>query len=168
MTIPRSSPRTAPFDPGVTRLPVTLNIPGAPANELKSFTCNALTFNYLDDIGTFNVDDPKELRDNGNGSTAFGVNGFNSPSLLSVNYHAPYLHNGLAPTLPDVFPLHALGPQPAGPTFPPANTIQSVLNDLQRSNLLVFLKAIDGTTDHLRSAGDVFRDSIRTQIPPCP
>ena len=31
----------APLDPGVTRLPVTLNIPGALANEFKSFTCNA-------------------------------------------------------------------------------------------------------------------------------
>ena len=30
----------APLDPGVTRLPVTLNIPGAPANEFFSFACN--------------------------------------------------------------------------------------------------------------------------------
>ena len=31
----------------------SINIPGAPANELKSFTRNARTFNYLEDVGTF-------------------------------------------------------------------------------------------------------------------
>ncbi len=139
-----------------------VDVDGPLANELKSFTCKALTFNYLDDIGTFDVNEPKELRDNGNGSTAFGVNGFNSPSLLSINYHAPYLHLGQAPTLPDVFPLHGLN------GLPPTNTIATQLTAQQQSDLLVFLKAIDGTTDQLRSAGDVFRDAIRTQIPPCP
>jgi hypothetical protein len=76
---------------------------------LESFTCHALTFNYLEDVGTFDVNEPKEIRDNGNASTAFGVNGFNPPSLLSVNYHKPYLHRGQAQTLADVFPLHGLG-----------------------------------------------------------
>jgi hypothetical protein len=97
--------------------------------------------------------------------TAFGVNGFNSPSLLSIRYHAPYLHRGQAQTLPAVFPLHGLG-APTG--FPPVNTIATVLNAQQQADLLVFLNAIDGTTDHLRSDGDVFRDAIRTQTPPCP
>jgi YVTN family beta-propeller protein len=164
----------APFDAGVTRLPVTLppgvtttvGVNGPLANELKSFACDALTFNYLDDVGTFDVNDPKELRDNGNASTAFGVNGFNSPSLLSINYHRPYLHRGQAQTLEEVFPLHGLGPNASG--FPPGTTIQSVLGATDRANLLVFLKAIDGTTDTVRSAGDDFRDSIRTQVPPCP
>jgi hypothetical protein len=31
----------------------------------------------------------------------------------------------------------------------------------------VFLKAIDGTTPHFRSEGDVFRDTVRLQGP-CP
>ena len=114
------------------RLPVTLNIPGAPANEFKSFTCNALTFNYLDDVGTFNVNEPMELRDNATGSTAFGVNGFNPPSLLSINYHAPYLHRGQAPTLPDVFPLHALGAQPRADVPAGQHDRQSVLTQQQR------------------------------------
>lgn len=158
------------FDAGVLRLPVTVppgvttvvGVNGPLANELKSFTCDALTFNYLEDIGTFDVNDPKELRDNGNGSTAFGVNGINPPSVLSINYHAPYLHLGQAQTLAEVFPLHGLN------GLPPINTIASELTLLQQSDLLVFLKAIDGTTDQLRSAGDVFRDAIRTQVPPCP
>ena len=143
----------APTDPGVTRLPVTLNIPGVLANEFKSFTCNTATFNYLEDVGTFDVTNPLELRDNATGSTAFGVNGLQPPSLFSINYHAPYLHRGQAETLADVFPLHDLG----------TGTIQSELTALERANLLVFLQSIDGTTASLRSEGDDFRDFLRTQ-----
>ena len=100
------------------------NVPGALANEFKSFTCNDLTFNYLEDVGTFDVNNPLEIRDNATGSTAFGVNGLQPPSLFSINYHAPYLHRGQAQTLAEVFPLHALGP-PSG--FPASNTIQTEL-----------------------------------------
>ena len=92
----------APLDPGVTRLeaapPVTLL-----ANEFFSFTCNASTIKYLEDVGTFDITNPIEIRDNAAASTAFGVNGFNSSSLLSINYHAPYLHRGQAQTLEAVF-----------------------------------------------------------------
>jgi DNA-binding beta-propeller fold protein YncE len=150
-----------PLDPGVTRLPVTLNIPGAPANEFKSFTCNNLTFNYLEDVGTFDVDNPLELRDNATASTAFGVNGFNPPSLLSVNYHAPYLHRGQAQKLEDVFPLHGLGGGASG--FPPTTTIATELTALEQADLLAFLKSIDGTTAHVPSDGDKFRDDLRLQ-----
>lgn len=153
------------MDPGVTRL---IPAPGlaAPANELFSFTCNANTFNYLEKVGTYDVDNPIEIRDNAAANTAFGINGFQPPSLLSINYHAPYLHRGQAQTLEAVFPLHGLGPD--GTLFPPKTTIQTELTALQRANLLVFLKSIDGTTAHLRSAGDVFRDNLRMQTPPCP
>ena len=153
----------APLDPGVTRL-----APAPPvahlANEFFSFTCNALTINYLEDVGTFDVTNPLEIRDNAAASTAFGVNGFNSSSLLSINYHAPYLHRGQAQTLEAVFPLHGLGP--GGTGFPPTTTIQTQLTAPQRANLLVFLKSIDGTTNHLRSEGDVFRDTVRLQGAP--
>jgi DNA-binding beta-propeller fold protein YncE len=151
----------APLDPGVTRLAPTLNIPSVPVNEFFSFTCNDLTFQYLNDIGTFDVDNPLELRDNATGSTAFGVNGFNSPSLLSINYHAPYLHRGQAQTLEAVFPLHGLGAGASG--FPPTTTIATELTAAQQLDLLAFLKSIDGTTTHLRSAGDEFRDDLRMQ-----
>jgi len=159
----------APLDPGVTRLPPTLNVPSLPANEFFSFTCNASTFKILEDVGTFDVTNPLELRDNATASTAFGVNGFNVPSLLSINYHAPYLHRGQAQTLEQVFPLHGLGP--GGSAFPPTTTIQTQLTAAQRANLLVFLKSIDGTTPHIRSEGDVFRDFLRLQgtcLPPPP
>jgi YVTN family beta-propeller protein len=145
----------APLDPGVTRLaaapPVTLL-----ANEFFSFTCNALTIKYLEDIGTFDITNPIEIRDNAAASTAFGVNGFNSSSLLSINYHAPYLHRGQAQTLEEVFPLHTL-PAAGGAT------IAATLNAAEEANLLAFLKSIDGRTAHLRSEGDNFRDMVRLQ-----
>jgi hypothetical protein len=151
----------AALDPGVTRL--------APANEFFSFTCNNLTIKYLEDVGTFDVTNPLEIRDNAAASTAFGVNGFNVPSLLSVNYHAPYLHRGQAQTLAAVFPLHGLGA--GGSRFPPTTTIETELTASQRADLLVFLKSIDSTTPLFRSEADDFRDALRTQgtcPPPAP
>jgi YVTN family beta-propeller protein len=150
----------APLDPGVTRLaaaPPVTNL----ANEFFSFTCNNLTIKYLEKVGTFDINNPIEIRDNAAASTAFGVNGFNVPSLLSINYHAPYLHRGQAQTLSDVFPLHGLGLD--GQEFPPTTTIQTQLTAAQRADLLAFLQSIDGTTNHLRSEGDVFRDTVRLQ-----
>jgi DNA-binding beta-propeller fold protein YncE len=149
----------APLDPGLAR---TARL----ANELASFTCDALIFNYLADVGTFDVNNPLELRDNATASTAFGVDGFNPPSLFSTRYRAPYLHRGQAQTLAEVFPLHGLGAGASG--FPPTTTIATQLNAQQQADLLVFLNAIDGTTDPLPSAGDDFRDALRTQVPPCP
>ena len=143
----------ATLDPGVTRLAPAPPVAAAPANEFFSFTCNDLTFKYLEDVGTFDVTNPLEIRDNAAASTAFGRNGFNVPSLLSINYHAPYLHRGQAQTLEEVFPLHALG----------TGTIASTLNAAEEADLLAFLKAIDGTTDLFRSEGDDFRDALRMQ-----
>ena len=154
----------ATLDPGVTRL---IPAPGlaAPANELFSFTCAgplaSLTIKYLEDVGTFDVTNPIEIRDNATASTAFGVNGFQPPSLFSINYHAPYLHRGQAQTLEDVFGLHRL-PALAN------QLIVDALDALQRANLLVFLKSIDGTTNSLVSEGDQFRDALRTAGAPCP
>jgi hypothetical protein len=158
----------ATLDPGVTRLAPAPPVAAAPANEFFSFTCNNLTIKYLEKVGTFDINNPIEIRDFAAASTAFGVNGFNVPSLLSINYHAPYLHRGQAQTLEDVFPLHGLGPD--GQEFPPKTTIQTQLTAAQRADLLVFLKSIDGTTDHFRSEGDEFRDFVRLQgtCPPLP
>jgi YVTN family beta-propeller protein len=146
----------AALDPGVTRLAPAPPVAGTPANEFFSFTCNNLTIKYLEDVGTFDVTDPLEIRDNAAASTAFGKNGFNVPSLLSINYHAPYLHRGQAQTLAEVFPLHTL-PAAGG------KTIADQLNVTQQADLLTFLKSIDGTTDLFRSEGDVFRDAVRAQ-----
>jgi hypothetical protein len=156
----------ATLDPGVTRLAPAPPSAAAPANELFSFTCNDSTIKYLEKVGTFDVANPLELRDNAAASTAFGVNGFNPPSLFSINYHAPYLHRGQAQTLEEVFPLHGLGED--GKEFPPVTTIQNQLTATQRADLLAFLKSIDGTTAHLRSEGDDFRDTLRMAGAPCP
>jgi hypothetical protein len=106
----------------------------------------------LENVGTFAANDPLEIRGQGalSGQLALGGLGFNVPSLLGVRYHAPYLHNGEAQTLDAVFPLHALG----------TGTIATTLSTQQQADLLVFLNAIDGTTDPLRSAGDDFRDAL--------
>jgi hypothetical protein len=73
----------APLDPGVLNRP----------NEFRSLTCNNSTFQHLEDVGTFDVNNVLEIRDI-TGITALGADGFNVPSLLSINYHAPYLHRG--------------------------------------------------------------------------
>jgi hypothetical protein len=130
-------------------------------NEFKSFTCNGRTFNYLEKVGTFDPTDPIEIRDNAAAAIALGADGFNVPTLLSINYSAPYLHRGQAQTLAEVFPLHGLGPN--GQVFPPTTTIANTLTAQQQSDLLVFLKSIDGTTAPFRSEGDDFRDFVRLQ-----
>jgi YVTN family beta-propeller protein len=150
----------ATLDPGVTRLAPAPPVAAAPANEFFSFTCNDLTIKYLEDVGTFDIANPLEIRDNAAASTAFGVNGFNVPSLLSINYHAPYLHRGQAQTLKDVFKLHTL-PAAGGAT------IADTLNAVEEADLLAFLKSIDGTTALLTSEGDIFRDTVQAQGP-CP
>ncbi len=158
----------ATLDPGVTRLAPAPPVAATPANEFFSFTCNNLTIKYLEKVGTFDPQNPLEIRDNAAASTAFGVNGFNVPSLLGINYTAPYLHRGQAQTLEEVFPLHGLGPN--GQNFPPTTTIANQLTAQQQSDLLAFLKSIDSTTQHFRSEGDDFRDSVRQQgtCPPPP
>jgi hypothetical protein len=115
--------------------------------------------NYLDEVGTFDVNEPLEVRDNATASTALGGNGFNPPSLLSTRYHAPYLHRGQAQTLAEVFPLHTL------PAL--GNATIATLPAADQAALLVLLNAIDGTTDQLRSDGDNLRDSLRAQTAPC-
>jgi YVTN family beta-propeller protein len=148
------------LDRGVARLAPAPPVAATPANEFFSFTCNDLTFEYLEDVGTFDATNPLEIRDNAAASTAFGKNGFNVPSLLGINYHAPYLHRGQAQTLEEVFPLHTL---PAAGSA----TIAATLNAGEEADLLAFLKSIDGTTELFRSEGDDFRDAVRLQGP-CP
>ena len=80
------------------------------------------------------------------------------PLLLSINAHAPHLHQ----TLEEVISLHLL------PAL--VDVFHPGLPVLDRVELLVFLHLIDGTTPHFRSEGDVFRDTVRLQgtCPPLP
>ena len=127
-----------PLDAGVT----------ANGAQIVSFASSGLTFKYLEDVGTFNATNPLEIR--ADGQRAFGALGFNVPSLIGVNSTAPYFHNGAAPTLDALYPLHKLG----------AGTIASVLTVAQRQDLTAFLRTIAAATDILRSEADDFRDAV--------
>ncbi len=128
------------FDPGIT----------STGPQIESYAKGGKTIQFLEDIGTFDANDPIEIRGTGGaiGKGSFGVLGFNVPSLLSVRYHAPYFHHGAAQTLEEVFTLHALN----------GGTIEDTLNNGERADLLEFLNTIDARTAPLRSAGDDFRD----------
>jgi hypothetical protein len=110
------------------------------------------TLLYLEGVGTFTAANPQEIR--ANGVAAVGGLGFNVPALLGLGYHSPYLHDGSAQSLPDVFTSHLLT---IGVTTAPIN---AQLTAQQQSDLLVFLNSIDGRTDILRSQADDFRDAI--------
>lgn len=131
----------APRDSGITHA----------GPQIRSYESDGNTIAFLEDIGTFIASSPLEIRGAGAaGITALGDLGFNVPSLLGAGYHAPYLHNGAAQTLEDVFSMHALD----------GDTIEGTLSQSDRENLVTFLKGIDGSTDQLRSAGDDFRDAL--------
>lgn len=127
----------SPRDPGLTL---------ATGGQIQSFTLDGKTLNYLEKTDTFSDTNPLEIR--ANGLKAAGADGFNVPSLLSVRYHAPYLHNGSATQLADVFITHKLN----------GGTIANQLSSTQQSDLLKFLNTIDGRTEPFRSEADDFRD----------
>jgi YVTN family beta-propeller protein len=128
-----------PRDPGV------LNA----AAQIVSYTAGGNTVQFLENIGTFDPNNPIEIRSNG--QAPLGGLGFNVPSLLGIAYSAPYFHDGSAQTLEEVFQRHELG----------NGTIQTELTAAQRTNLLGFLRTIDGGTAPFRSESDELRDSIR-------
>jgi len=89
-----------PRDPG-------LNVAGNEVIAYADTNVDPSPLKFLEQIGTFDPANPIEIRGQGApGLTPFGARGFNVPSLLSVNYHAPYFHNGQATTLEDVFDQH--------------------------------------------------------------
>ena len=103
---------------------------------------------FLDTVGTFSAANPIEIRGQGNpGGPPFGVLGFNTPTMLAVNYSPPFFHNGSAETLEDVFAVHVVGGQ----------TIDALLGAADRANLLAFLKSIDGRTNIFQSQADCFK-----------
>jgi hypothetical protein len=130
-------------DPGVTN-------EGDQVISYKDATLGTSTLKFLEDIGTFNAANPIEIRGQAApGQIALGTLGFNVPSLLSTNYHAPYFHNGAAQTLEEVFAQHQL---------PGGGTIQDLAG---AAALLEFVKAIDGRTATFESQTDIFKDPFR-------
>jgi YVTN family beta-propeller protein len=130
-------------DPGVTN-------EGDQVISYKDAKLDPGTLKFLEDIGTFNAANPIEIRGQAvPGQIALGTLGFNVPSLLSTNYHAPYFHNGAAQTLEEVFAQHQL---------PGGGTIQDLAG---AAALLEFVKAIDGRTATFESQTDIFKDPFR-------
>jgi hypothetical protein len=110
------------------------------------------TLLFLEQVGTFSAANPIEIRGQGNpGGPPFGALGFNVPTMLGVNYSPPYFHNGSAQTLEEVFTTHLVAGQ----------TIQNLLADGDRTNLLAFLRSIDGRTDTFESQGDRFKNPFK-------
>jgi hypothetical protein len=136
-----------PRDPGVTNAGaqiVSYTVPPPPGG-------GGDTLRFLDPIGTFDEDNPLEIRNNG--ITALGGIGFNAPALLGLRYHEPYFHDGSARNLAQVFARHTL------PGTPP-ETIADRLSPQQRTRLTRFLLSLDGSTPPFDSATDDFLDGI--------
>ena len=131
-----------PIDPGIQNA----------GPQIVAYTKSEATIQFLDNIGTFDVNSAFEIRGAGGGigNTAVGGLGFNVPSLLGVAYSAPYFHNGAAQTLEEAFAQHALG----------SETIATALTAVDQGNLTKFLMSIDGSTERLRSDADDFRDQF--------
>ncbi|MEO8018032.1 MAG: hypothetical protein ABI769_09480 [Pseudomonadota bacterium] len=113
------------------------------------------TLLMLDNVGTFNVASPIEVRgaaavagQTTQGFAPFGGGGFNSPSLLGVAYSGPYFHDGSSHTLEDVAARHRLGVAPA--------TIASTLTAGDLADLLTFVRSIDDATPTMPNATDAF------------
>lgn len=145
---------TFAFDPlGANFFTPDLNRPLDPNLEVKgpqifklSTPTGAITF--LDNVGTRDAANPLEIRGAGNiagqstqGFDSLGGAGFNTPSLLGVAYHSPYLHDGSAVTLDDVFARHTL-PAAAGAT------IKATIGDpVKLKALQDFVRSIDDSTE---------------------
>lgn len=132
--------------------------------QIASLNANGTITNFLDNVGTRNGSNPLELRGAGTigggvisvagdpnaglavapqstqGFASLGVAGFNTPSLLGIAYQAPYLHDGSAATLDEVFDRHQL---PAAGNA----TISATIGDATHlKNLKEFVLSIDQNT----------------------
>ena len=142
----------------VPTLDTRLTVAGS--SIVKIDDVNAGTLTFLDNVGTFNPNNVLEIRGAGaiagqstQGFPALGGGGFNSPSLLGVGYHSPYLHDGSAEDLSSVFQVH---------TLPSQNgvTIASVLTEEEQQVLIQFLNTIDDTTPVFESDTDKFLQTV--------
>lgn len=109
----------------------------------------------LDNVGTFNAADPLELRGAGavagqvaQGFASLGGAGYNTPSLLGLAFSAPWLHDGSAETMEEVFARHKL----AG-----GQSIQQTIGDAASlAELKEFILSIDDQTPPVDSDAERF------------
>jgi mono/diheme cytochrome c family protein len=131
----------APLDPGVTNA----------LAQIRSFSEGALTLDFLEPVGTFDPANPLEIRGQGqSGQRALGGLGFNVPSLLGLRYFAPFLHDGSAQTLDEVFARHDLG----------AQKIEAAFDAQELADLKTFLLTIDASSTIQESEADVFLEVL--------
>ena len=110
---------------------------------------------YLDNVGTFNAADALQIRGAGavggqvaQGFAPFGAAGFNTPSLLGFAFSGPWLHDGSAETVEEVFAKHKL---------PDGRTIEAtVIDPFNRESLKQFVLSIDDQTPTMESDSDRF------------
>lgn len=142
---------TFPSDPNAGALPLDPGVTNTAA-QIRSFTEGAFTLPFLETIGTFDPANPLEIRGQAPafGQRALGQLGFNVPSLLGLRYTTPYLHDGSAQTLEDVFARHGLG----------AGTIATALSAQDLEDLKTFLLTIDASTTLTTSETDEFLQAI--------
>ncbi|WP_103654400.1 beta-propeller fold lactonase family protein [Agarilytica rhodophyticola] len=132
------------FFNGVLALDPNLTTAGP---QIRSVEINGDTTNFLDDVGTLFAANDLEIRGAGaiagqstQGFNSLGGIGFNTPSLFGIALSSPYLHDGSAVTLEDVFALHTL-PQQGNAT------IDDTINDpIVLQYLAEFVLAIDEQT----------------------
>ncbi|PRQ03954.1 hypothetical protein [Enhygromyxa salina] len=137
-------------DPGVLTV-LSNDANGAPARH----TCVARI------VGTFDNDGPsshgaEELRQSG--GPAQGVDGYNVPSLLGVGRGAPFLHNGAAETLEELF-------DPSGEFTNHLRAGNQVFSPTpqQQADLIAFVKTIDDDT--VPFAIDPAQDFCASNVP---
>lgn len=133
--------------------------------QIRSLVEGWQQIDFLDAVGTFDAAGPIEIRGAGalgggiisiygdpnegvevaaqstQGFPALGNIGFNSPSLLGVGYHAPYLHDGSAVSLRDVFAKHRL------PAAGDQTIAQAIYDEYALQSLDAFLRSIDDQTE---------------------
>ena len=139
------------FFTGVGKNDAGVNLAGP---QVVSVTRPKGTLLMLDNVGTFNVASPIEIRgaaavagQTTQGFAPFGAGGFNSPSLLGVALSGPYFHDGSAHSLEEVAARHNLGAQ---------GTIATNLPAADLADLLAFVNSIDDATVKVPNATDAF------------
>jgi YVTN family beta-propeller protein len=142
---------TFPADPNAGALPLDPGVANTAA-QIRSFTEGVLTLDFLELVGTFDPANPLEIRGQAPtfGQRALGQLGFNVPSLLGLRYTAPYLHDGSAATLEEVFARHDLA----------AGKIATAFDEQDLDDLRTFLDTIDASTPIFFSETDQFLEDI--------
>jgi cytochrome c peroxidase len=123
----------------------TPNLPDAQCGHCH--TGSLLTTNQYLNNGLQEANDFSSFADNGRGEVTknqFDNGKMRTPTLRNISYTAPYMHNGSLKTIDDVL-THYLSSGKFSPNKDPL--IQQIkLNNIQKKQLLAFLKTLDDPT----------------------